>query len=97
AELLQELDRDEFHRDVVGIERDDALGVVHRAGVVAKLKARLDERAVDARALRSFGIFLEKRFEIAPERGAVVAGAVDGLLQLFVGSWVSLRVALLTG
>ena len=94
AVLFQQLNRDDFHRDVIGIERDDALGIVHRARVVAQLKARFHQRAVDARALRSFGIFLEEGFEIADERGAIVTGAVDGLLEFFVGCRMRLRVAL---
>jgi hypothetical protein len=50
---------------------------------VSQLEAGFHERAIDLRALLRLRIDLEEILEVVDERGAVVAGTVDGLLKSF--------------
>jgi hypothetical protein len=82
AVALQQLNRQHGHGNILGREGYDALGIFGRAGGVPQLKGGLNECPIDLRALARLRIFPQKFLEVADERGAIIAGAVDGLLQL---------------
>jgi len=87
---FEQLNGQDGHGDIVGVECDDAFRVVGGARVVPQLEAGFDEGAINL-GVAAIRIFLQECFEIAHQRGAVVSGIVDGCCncsraRLFRGS-----------
>ena len=82
AVSLEELNREHGRGHIFGSKGDDALGIVGSANGIAKLETGFDKSAVNLWTLAGLGVILEEFFEVADQGGAVVAGAINGHLQL---------------